>query len=129
MNIRILKKVIYNTVYAVFASVLIAPVYVYGKGANGTRPAITGDLPNPLGPNTTLWTFINDILGLTIKIGFPIVVLAIVYSGFLFVTAQGNEKDLPKAKQAFMWTVIGAIVLLGAQAISFAIKGTIEELQ
>ena len=54
--------------------------------------------------------------------------LAIVYSGFLFVTAQGNETKLEKAKKVIVWTLIGGVLVLGAQVVATAIQGTVREL-
>jgi len=40
------------------------------------------------------------ILGAILDLAIPIIVLAIVYVGFLFVKAQGNDGELTKAKEA-----------------------------
>jgi hypothetical protein len=83
---------------------------------------------NPLGQKITdIPTFILKILEGAIKIGMSVAVLAIVYCGFLFVTAKGNTEDLTKAKNALLYTVIGAAVLLGSLAIAQMIKDTIVE--
>ena len=50
-------------------------------------------------------------------IAVPIIVLAFIYSGFLFVSAQGDANKLSEAKKAFLWTVIGAAIILGANVI------------
>lgn len=101
------------------------------------NPANTGQvvtLMNPLGNNvcssngTCLMNFLNSILKLVIQIGAVVVVLMLVYVGFLFVVAQGNESKLTTAKNALLWTVIGALVLLGAQAIASGIQATIQAL-
>jgi hypothetical protein len=44
------------------------------------------------------------------------------------VTAGGNEEKLSKARQAFLWTVIGIAILLGAKVLSVVICGTINQL-
>jgi len=60
-----------------------------------------------------------------LKIGIPIVALAIVYCGFLFVFARGNSEKLTKARDALLYTVIGAAILLGAWAIAKMISATV----
>lgn len=91
-------------------------------------------LINPLNsgscaPNQNcLLIFLNKILEFVIKIGTVVVVLMLVYVGFLFVTAQGNETKLTTAKQALLWTIVGALILLGSQAISVGIHETVKEL-
>ena len=62
-------------------------------------------------------------------IGVPIIALAIIYAGFLFVTAQGNSEKLTKAKKTLLYTLIGAALLLGAVVIAEAIKGTVNDIK
>ena len=52
----------------------------------------------------------------------------IVYVGFLFVAARGNEEKIRSARDALMWTVIGGLILLGAEAISLVIQATVKTL-
>lgn len=80
------------------------------------------------GTSYTLKQFIVDILKVVTDIGVPIIVLAIVYSGFLFVKAQGNETELTKAKQAFFWTVVGSVVIFGAWVVAEVLSGTIAQI-
>jgi hypothetical protein len=58
----------------------------------------------------------------------PIIVLMIIYAGFLFVTAQGDPQKLSKAKKAFLWAIIGAVIILGARLLAAAIAQTISSL-
>jgi len=77
---------------------------------------------------TTLEDLLVIILNTVVTIMFPIIVLMIVYTGFLFVSAQGNPTKLASARQALKWTLIGALVVLGAKALSLAIAATIKTL-
>ena len=72
--------------------------------------------------------FLNKILSLVIQVGAVAVVLMLVYVGYLFVVAQGNETKLTTAKTALLWTIVGALVLLGSQAISLGIQATVQAL-
>ena len=84
-------------------------------------------IQNPLGNNGLL-----DLFGLILKglilIATPIVILMVIYAGFLFVTAQGSVDKLDTAKRAITYALIGALILLGASAISELIQGSIESL-
>ncbi len=98
-------------------------------GGDANSISINTGIKNPLGDNLkTLPDFIAAILNIVLVIGIPIVALAIIYSGFLFVTAQGNTEKLSKAKKAILYTLIGAALLLGAFVIANAIKGTVEQI-
>ncbi|MBI5139707.1 hypothetical protein HZA26_03820 [Candidatus Nomurabacteria bacterium] len=83
-----------------------------------------GKLCNPI-DSDTIQEFILTFLEGAIKIGIPIVALAIIYSGFLFVSSSGNSEKLGKAKNALLYSVIGAAILLGALAISKLVAETV----
>jgi translation initiation factor IF-2 len=71
---------------------------------------------------------LDKLLDAVILLFFPVIVLMIVVTGFLFVTAGGNEGKLTRARQALMWTLVGALVVLGSKGLSLAIKATVESL-
>jgi hypothetical protein len=86
-------------------------------------------LMNPLGEGTTLTTLLERVLQLAIQIGFPILVVYIIYIGFQFVQAEGNPDKLKQVRSNFFWAVVGGVILLGAQALALAIKATVDQLQ
>ena len=67
---------------------------------------------NPL--DETLGLLINVLLGL---LGIIFLVL-VIYAGFLWMTAGGDEKQVAKAKSIIITAVIGLVILLSAYAIS-----------
>jgi hypothetical protein len=87
----------------------------------------TSPLENPTNI-PTLYDFIRAILTVVVKIGIPIATIFIIWAGFLFLTAQGDEAQLTKAKHAFVWACVGTAVLLGAWLLATAIKSTIDQL-
>lgn len=76
----------------------------------------------------TLYDFIKAVLTIVVKVGIPVATVFIIWSGFLFLTAQGDETKLTKAKHSFVWACVGTAVLLGAWVLATAIKGTIDAL-
>lgn len=84
--------------------------------------------PVTYGSITTVPDFLLAVVDLVFLIAVPFIVICIIYSGFLFVTAGDNESQIAKARKVFLWTIIGAIVLLGAKAIALAIQNTINAL-
>jgi len=83
---------------------------------------------NPLKNTPTLIALIQNILTGVIKIGMPIIVLAVIYCGFLFVSARGNPEKISDAKRALLYTLIGAAILLGSWAIAQLITSTVTAL-
>ena len=72
--------------------------------------------------------FIQSVLHILLQIGVPVATFFILYSGFLFLTAQGNDTKLTSAKNAFLWAVIGTAVLFGSWLLANAIVGTIAQI-
>ena len=83
----------------------------------GTDPAsgIHGTVKSDL--STTITSFINYFLAF---LGLLSVTM-LIYSGVLMVTAQGDEKQIEKAKKIILWSVIGILVIM----LSFVIVTTI----
>ena len=100
-----------------------------GSNNNGGGSSI--GLNNPLAGSgiDSIQGLIKAILDIALTIGIPIVALAIIYAGFLFVSARGNTEKLEKAKDALLYTIIGAAILLGSWVIANAIHTTISALQ
>ncbi len=104
-----------------FGGVLVVAASVYA--------ADYGKIPNPLGPGAnSLNSFFDGIVSIVIQLGTIVAALGIMYGGFLYVTAQGNEEQLSKATKTIIWAFVGAAILLGARAIMSAIKGTVTDL-
>ena len=100
-------------------------------GAEGDIPSgdITFSFNNPLRSEIgSIPDLIREILNIAVDIGVPVAVLAIVYSGFLFVSSRGDVKKLDEAKNIFFYSVIGVAILLGAYIIALAIQNTVEQL-
>jgi hypothetical protein len=135
----ILRGVLKYSFVIVFSVMLIAPVVWAvdppgcgvgepGCGVGGTN--ITTTIKNPLGENITdIPSFIEAVINIVLIVGIPVIALAIIYTGFLFVSAQGNPEKLTKAKSSLLYTLIGAALLLGAFLIAEAIGKTVEDIK
>jgi len=109
----------------------VNPQVDQGPGGDVNQPGGTGDfskLENPLPSITSIPDFIKRLIDAAIIIGIPIVALAIIYSGFLLVTARGDTTKLKKGKQAFLAAVIGGAILLGAWVLAKALDATIKSI-
>lgn len=98
-----------------------------GDGTGGVMdPPGLVKLENPFSRGNNLYDFLKAIVvDIMLPLGGVLVVIAIIYTGFLFVTAQGNEEKLKTAKKALTYTVIGSAILLGAWTIALVIENTI----
>jgi hypothetical protein len=114
------------TIIAIVFFFVFAPVALVQAQTTGYN---TINLVNPLGEGTTLNSFLLKILSIvTDTIGPVIVILMLVYVGFLFVAAQGNSTKISAAREMLLWTVVGALILLGAKAIAMGIEATVKAL-
>ncbi len=79
-----------------------------GATASSAGITTTQSLPQLIG------SFISAALGL---LGVVLVVL-VIYAGFLWMTAAGNEEKIKKAKGMITSAVIGMIIIFAAYAIT-----------
>lgn len=103
-----------------------------GNAADSNGNATTAGWPqevfeNPLNV-TDLNSFVIGLLNALLKIGIPVMVIFLVYSGLRLVMARGNEKELESAKTNLLWVVVGVLILLSAWTIVKVLKGTFDEL-
>jgi hypothetical protein len=99
-----------------------------GGGTVTTGTNSGGSLINPLQGGANLQTFLLNLLDFVIRIGAIIVVLMLVYVGYLFVIARGAPGEIEAARKALLWTLVGALILLGSKAIALAIQATVATL-
>lgn len=68
---------------------------------------------------TTIGTMINGVLGLA----GVILLVMVIYGGFLWMTAGGKAEQLEKSKSVLINSIIGLVIILSSFAISqFVIK-------
>ena len=105
----------------IFIAFLVIPFFVFAEGEIPTAGDRLGTVANDTYPNSsaksiddTVIKAINAILGLTGIIFF----VYMIYGGFLWMTANGKEENVEKAKHIIRNTIIGLIIVLSAYAIS-----------
>jgi len=86
-------------------SALVFPLssFAFAEFPVGTSPSITSLFANAL---SALWVIFTGIA-----------VILFVFAGILFLTAQGRPEELTRAKQAFLWGVVGVVVAILAFSI------------
>src|SRR3989344_8288072 len=93
ISIRVvLSRMLSFSVTLMYSALICVPILAQAQG-----------LENPL-QATTLQQFLEQILTVVIQIGYLVAVFFFVYSGFKFVTAQGNDSEITAAKKMLLWT-------------------------
>lgn len=100
-----------------------------GGSANSFRDgaAPAGKLLNVF-PVDRIDQLVVIFLDAIVDIGVALLILMLVFVGFLFIRAQGNAEEISKARSALIWTAAGGMLILGASAISLALQAAIESL-
>jgi hypothetical protein len=99
-----------------------------GTGAPNPQQPGTG-VPNYLDPKIdNICKLVNAVLNVIAEIGAIVGVLFIIWSGFLFIKAQGNVTEIQRAKRTFYTTIVGLAILLGATVITKIIFNTIQNI-
>jgi hypothetical protein len=78
--------------------------------ATGISP---GSLPHPSADNNEVSTIISIALGI---IG-ALALLIITVSGLRYITAGGNPEKVSKAKNGIIYSLVGLVVAISAEAI------------
>lgn len=99
------------------------------SSGGGNPVNINAKLQNPFRGGDSLFALLKTVIeNILMPIGGILAVLAFIYSGFLYVTAQGNETKLNTAHKALLYTAIGTAILLGAWVLANVICRTIGQI-
>ena len=106
--------------HIVIATVSLLPLVAAAQGTGIQNPlnSAYSNIPN----------FIAGVLRVMVQVGLPVVALAFLWSGFMFVKAQGAPGKLDEAKKNFMYVCIGALLILGAWVIATLIGNTVSQV-
>ena len=101
-----------------------------GDGEGGTPPvSVPIVLKNPFAVGDNLYDLLKAIVNnVVLRIGGVVCVLAFIYAGFMYVTAQGNVTKIANANRALLYAAIGTAVLLGSWVIATVVENTINGL-
>jgi hypothetical protein len=135
-----MKKII--IILSIF-TILMSPAFVYAqtkstgsKDTTTTRteggkesPAVMSTLTNPLKGVDSIGDLFYKIVDFVMSLSYVVIAFFLLLSGFKFVTAQGSDEKLTEAKHTFYYTIIGALILIGANTIIKVIQSVITGLQ
>lgn len=115
---------------AIATAALAFPAAVFAQ--SGANPFTTGqklasDVGNSAGiaSSTPLPLIIGRIVNAALGFLGVIFLVLLLYAGFLWMTAQGDEKGVTKAKDIIKQAIIGLIVIVAGFAISNFVLGSL----
>ena len=119
----------------VLATILFAPVVALAEEKKDSRPSVgleatieteTGQasgLARVPGVSALVGNIIGTVLGLIGVIFFVLV----IYAGFLWMTAGGNQEQVGKAKKIFATSIIGLFIVVMAYYLVDFVFGALEQ--
>lgn len=90
-----------------------------GSPGAGGSPG-SGGFSNPLG-TTSIFELLKRIIGYLITIGAPIVVIMVLYGGFLILTAGDSPEKVQGGRKTIQWAAIGYAIILCSWGIIYII--------
>ncbi len=80
-----------------------------------------------LGPNTSFKAVIFKIINISLTFIGIIFVILIIYGGFLWMTSQGNDDQVRKARTIIIRSAIGLFIVLASLSITWFVFNSIIE--
>ena len=109
-----MKKYIKHILSGIGMFFVIPSIALAQYGLDEAAPdSIERELPDMIG------AIISGALAIT----STVLLLLIIYGGFLWLPAGGDSAKIQKGRQILTWSVIGAVVILGGYAITSFIIG------
>ena len=69
--------------------------------------------------------FLDSIFSVVTYMAIPVIILALMYAGFMFITARGNWDKIRTATYNVSYVILGAALILGAYMIANLLYNTI----
>jgi len=106
----------------ILLTILFTPTLVKAGGITNTLEEVGKPILTLPGAKTAGESQLPTIIGNVINffLGFLgiVALVLIIYGGFLWMTARGNEDQVKKARDLLVQAVIGLIIILSAYAIA-----------
>jgi len=120
MKIKILKKITYS---ACSLLVLLTMRPVFAQNYNFITNSGLGTAANTAGYDTGATTSVESLVGSVIMalLSFVGVIFLglVIYGAIIWMTAEGNDEKVKKAKSILTDSIIGLVITLSAYAITF----------
>jgi len=111
----------------IFALFMFAvTICLFATTAYAKLPISTSDIPTGISTEPDASNVVLTVSQWIINILGGISILVIIYGGFRYVTAAGNEKKVEKAKEIIKYAVIGLVLVLLAFTIASTVNNVLQ---
>lgn len=114
-------------VLTIFLVLVTFPIYAQIQGqppsgpAQGQPPQRGFTIPNPLQAQS-LTDLLNKIIDFLIVIAAPILVIMVLWAGFLYLTSGGDPTKVQTANKTLMWAAVGFAIILISKGFTLLIS-------
>lgn len=119
-----MKKIL-STIFVLLFFLLLTPIVQAGLSDAFGSNSMLETVSNKSGFNTssenTLETTISNIITLILSFLGIIFMSLLIYGGFNWMTAGGNDSKIDSSNKLIKQSIIGIIIVFGAYAISYFI--------
>ena len=105
----IMKKNIVAGSFVAFSNLLMAANSYAGNNVDYNK------FVNESGKNLLDW--VNDILNYAVGLTALIAVAILIFAGYTYITANGDEAKVKKATQAIVYAIVGMVIAFAANMI------------
>lgn len=103
-----------------------ATIPITGQDDQPVGGNIIGTLEFPTSRFESLTDFGNNVIDQILIVAGGLVIISIVYSGILFITAGGDTAKAEKAKKGLIWSITGLALILAALIIIRFVRAALE---
>ncbi|MBI2355936.1 MAG: hypothetical protein HYV13_01865 [Candidatus Doudnabacteria bacterium] len=111
---------VYGFIVAVLSFVLVAGMINFFGATeipDPANPSFANRVVNPINEPTFVDFLVNRLLAGFLQIVGLLAILMLVFNGFRYITAAGDEEQLTEAKAALKWISAGIVAILFAYVI------------
>ena len=114
------KIILFITIFSI-SFLFITPVLTVGLGDAGNKVDTVAGKAQVT--EKSLATIIGTGINAALSLVGLIFLMLMVYAGYLWMTARGEEEIIKKAQKIIISTIIGLVIVLSAYAITSFIAG------
>lgn len=101
---------------------LVAPFYLALTKGTSVFANATCDPNDPTcwtgdGPNTSIPEIVQKVLDFATVFAVVVCVAILIFAGYNYMTANGDENKISKATKSITWAIIGLVVVFAARIL------------
>ena len=128
---KIKKKFKKSIIVFTFISLLIFPIVSFGADISAQLDRVmqkAGAYDSGIDGETSLVFAIARIINIILSLLGVIFLVLLIYGGFMWMTARGNESQVEAAKKIITRAIIGVIIILISFVVSWFVMSRLSDL-